>query len=149
MHTIDFPYILCGICRKQCDERMLLVGGFSPHRADTLLTMHQISSLHLTLSRPGAVQRENVILYIRAVNIQTGRHDFGQINRLFCCIFQDHAAGDHVFFFKRGIQKIRCQTNDRVRQMQDQGITVFFSREGGRQSRQRRLLCYDLMGDVL
>ena len=128
---------------------MLLVGRFSSDRPNALLTVHQTSSLHLTLSRPGAVQRENVIFFIRAVNIQAGRHDFGQINRLLRCIFKDHTAGDHVFFFKRGIQKIRCQTNDRVRQMQDQGITVFFSREGGRQTRQRRLLCYDLMGDVL
>ena len=33
--------------------------------------------------------------------------------------------------------------------MQDQGITVFFSWESGRQSRQCGLLFYDLIGDVL
>ena len=117
VHTVDFTGILRGIRRKQCDKGMLLMGRFSPHGANTLFAVHQTSSLHLTLSRPGSVQRKNVILFIRAVQIQAGRHNFCHINRLPCRIFQNHTAGDHIFLFKCSIDQVCSQTDDRIRQM--------------------------------
>ena len=96
---------------------MLLVGGFSSDRPNALLTMHQASPLHLTFSPPGTVQGKDVILFIRAIQIQAGRHNFCHINRLPCRIFQDHTAGDHIFLFKCSIDQVCSQTDDRIRQM--------------------------------
>ena len=128
---------------------MLLVGGFSSDRPNALLTMHQASPFHLTFSPPGTVQGKDVILFIRAIQIQAGRHNFCQINRLFCCIFQDYTAGDHIYFFKCSIDQFCRQTGRLVLQVQDQSVAILLSRKSRRQPGKRGLLLYDLMGDVI
>ena len=149
MHAIDFTRILCRIFRQQCNKRMLLVGGFSSDRPNALLTMHQTSPLHLTFSPPGTMQGKDVILFIRAIQIQAGRHNFRQINRLFCCIFEDHTAGDHICFFKCSIDQFCRQSGRLILQVQDQGVAILLSRKSRRQPGKRGLLLYDLMRDII